>query len=101
MDDLIAFLCARLDEREARHAADWWQECKVCREPDPCWHVRNVEAERRIVERYEQAARDATILTTSEDRWDARIERASLADVLKLLALPDASHRDYDERWRP
>lgn len=85
MNDLVAFLRARLDEQEESHAADWWQECKVCREPAPCWFERDADAKRRIIEE-------------GDDRYDGADEYWR---VLTLLALPYVGHPEYREEWRP
>jgi hypothetical protein len=55
--------------------------------PDPARVLREVEARRRIVERY-------AWLREHGDTGDA-------AWVLPLLALPYADHPGYKEKWRP
>lgn len=56
---------------------------------DPARVLREVEADRRIIERYEQMKADG------ESHWYL------IYETLKLRALPHADHPDYDESWRP
>lgn len=115
MDDLIEFLRARLDEDEriARRAGDSFrqigetgvivatdgdraEECasanwagiaeQIVRH-DPARVLREVEAKRRIVDRY-------AWLRENGDTGD-------VAWVLPLLALPYADHPDYQQEWTP
>jgi hypothetical protein len=114
VDDLIAFLKARLDEdvKVARDATFWTggvPEWTARAEPDwvhiarhdPARVLAEVEAKRRIIDRAEFVAnhgpaRDhvrALDMTTGAS--------AALRDVLRLLALPYADHPAYREEWRP
>ena len=115
MDDLVAFLRARVaeDEARARSAAesygDRWtadasggvrgsiEYVSVIGEPgspddyvarhDPARVLREVDAKRRIVDRY-------AWLREHGDTGDA-------AWILPLLAAAYADHPDYREEWRP
>lgn len=101
MNDLVAFITARLDEDEqaalsAEHAhppvgwlITYHAEAMHSIRHDPARVLREVEADRRIIERYEQMKADG------ESHWFL------IYDVIKLRALPHADHPDYDESWRP
>lgn len=78
---------------------------------DPARVLAEVEAKRRIVDEH-QTEGDTCRTCTTEDRevlWDGETETvewvhrsvAAPCRTLRLLALPYASHDDYDERWRP
>lgn len=128
MDDLIAFLRARLDEdeRTARHAtqgpwvdelghpirgghelrfiiaqqAQRWNSQHIARH-DPARVLAEVEAKRRMIALCEPPLVDVT--------WPGDVARQYIpgegepwgADVLRLLALPYDGHPDYRDTWRP
>ena len=113
MDDLIAFLRTRLDEREARarQLAKDWDELEVPREghdPGEC-----DECDRARKKFYNTLDHDSPEFVLAEvdvkrriiDMWDPNVLAGSyfdaLAEVLCLLALPYAGHLDYREEWRP
>lgn len=75
---------------------------------DPARVLAECEAKRRIVEELVRAKEAlAAVLTypaSAERDASAALMRgivAQLEGVVALLALPHASHPDYDERWRP
>lgn len=109
--DLVAFLKARLDEDE-----------QVAAEVSPSGSLRaaelmvvqdgygfgaisidsarvlaEVQAKRAILDAHEDPARPPSRWDGCDDecQWDA------LRYVLQVLALPYASHPDFDEAWRP
>ncbi|MEV0616166.1 DUF6221 family protein [Nonomuraea sp. NPDC050404] len=119
MDDLAAFLRARLDEDEqlAREAGNrhWlvqdntielypeheddgymrWPTRADARHAanwEPARVLREVEAKRRIVERCERDLQ--TYIGTG-------VHVATSYLVLRMLALPHAEHPDYLEAWKP
>jgi hypothetical protein len=127
MDDLIAFIRARLDEDEqiAREAdnreSDWWwgpaaespAERHIARY-DPARVLREVEAKRKSLGLHRPGApadmADAGTLVVcvscgpSGNDPDLYMidEQASLypCDTVRLLALPWSDHPDYREEWR-
>lgn len=109
MDDLIAFLLARLDENE-RHV----ERLRELAAEDNAW--RDDEEEESRVDRYTadlDAKRhivnmakieiEAHPTTRSWDWWSERaVARNGVwEDILPLLALPYADHPDYREEWQP
>lgn len=107
MDDLIAFLWARLDEDET--AIRTWAACCVhidaCDETggylerfDTRRMLAEVEAKREILDEYrlwaEDDSRDYDQSQTAADRT------AALEVVVKLLAQPYAEHPDCRPEWR-
>lgn len=99
MDDLIAFLRARLDEREAR-AGLHDRDCVTlddtfegttdpCDCPEPAFVLADVAAKRRILDFIDE---DPPFLDGGS--W------AYLDPILRLLALPYADHPDYRQEWR-
>ena len=81
-------------------------------EASPARVLAECEAKRRIVAMAVDAAEAGVNAAAAVGGWSdaarARVERAgyaqavvSLRQVLEHLALPFASHPDYDERWRP
>jgi len=130
MDDLIAFLRARLDEDEqtARATADeygpaWTADnqmesvrsstgADVVDEPytprhhiarhDPARVLAEVDAKRRILDVYEE------VMTKFTESWSPMVPYdrlagtvSSLRRTLEFLALPYADHPDYRDEWRP
>lgn len=67
-----------------RHIAHW----------DPARALRQVERDRRILDRCERAIREVGI--PGEDQSDAVAD-----DIIRSLALPYAGHPDYRPEWRP
>jgi hypothetical protein len=100
VDDLIAWLRAQLDddERVARgHVADGLHsDC----EPQPVRWLAEVEAKRRILNRYQaQLDRQGD---WQESQLSADICAQEYADwVLPMLALPYADQPGYRDEWRP
>lgn len=119
VDDLIAFLWARLDEDEARTRellVRAQQTTLMLKDPKllgrfiPGWHdwpdvermcaerLAEVEAKREILDEYrlwaEDDSRDYDQSQTAADRT------AALEVVVKLLAQPYAEHPDYRPEWR-
>ena len=109
-NDLVTFLRARLDDDEATarrgfsHPERW---VRVAPTGIPnglsCSAVlREVEAKRRVLERYlvikaEVDDREARSLPADALRRDARI----LNEVIRDLATAYADHPNYREGWRP
>jgi hypothetical protein len=119
MDDLLAFLRARLDEDErlAQRAEpvfdahswkldevqhDYYDELAphIARQ-SPARTLREVEAMRRIIESYVTAQAKADRLVGEDDTVEAgRAWRSgALLEVLRVLALPYADHEDYRKEW--
>lgn len=107
MNDLVKFLRARLndDERVIHEAGRTDGDHELYVLDDDYRHDRivisgkraqdEVAAKRRIIDRYEQQAARASENAMEEDRaW-------TLEPVLLDLALPYASHPDYQQDWRP
>lgn len=119
-DNLIDFLRARLAEDEQVACATggrWWQPpaqptevldsggggfntflrsraAHIARH-DPGRALAEVDAKRRIIDRYERQVAKAAENAMEEDRaW-------ILGEITALLALPHASHPDYNNEWRP
>ncbi|MGQ4514236.1 DUF6221 family protein [Streptomyces sp. DW26H14] len=144
MDDLLAFLRARLDEDEAtaRAASDgpwttwtgpirtwmtkgnlchtvmtWdhptghapimtesWMDSRHIAEWHPARVLAEVEAKRRILECHEPwTASNGDIICgrCGREHIDGRPGGHFPCQTLRLLTLPDASHPDYREEWRP
>jgi hypothetical protein len=117
VDELVAFLRARLDKDEAiACAADTELSAVFIRiavfDPEmaaderhimrhkPVRVLREVEAKRRTVALYEEAVagtHDAS--RTNAATWRPIV--TVLEPVLRDLALPYADHPDYREEWRP
>jgi hypothetical protein len=113
MDELAAFLLARIAEREElarRMDADGWSPGTAVdtfgardtdelvaaywdQVGDPAHVLAECEAKREIIG--QQRAWEAN------GGPDAFRTRAALSQVLRLLALPDADHPDYQEAWKP
>jgi hypothetical protein len=116
VDDLIAFLRARLDEDE-RVALDgerYWHGIRVesateaeenhVRRWDPARVLAEVEAKRRILDDIVGEATGLDMSVDMDRRIGARDEATEpyLGDqLLRLLGLPYADHPDYREEWRP
>lgn len=103
---ITEFLTARLDEDEAlaREAEPKYDLIRVesysqanedhARRHDPARVLAEVEAKRRIVAYREQDARSDLPPVIRDPRLSA------FDAALRALALPYASHDDYDEAWR-
>lgn len=99
MSDLVAFLTARLDEREAQHTSNWRNECDRCGEHSPCWTMRDIEAKRKLIDWHSAQRSDET-------PWGDPVQICRCGydlpcSTLRMLALPDVDHPDYKEEWRP
>ncbi|MEA5366085.1 DUF6221 family protein [Amycolatopsis sp., V23-08] len=88
VDPLVAFLRARLDEREAGR--------RDSGEPD--FALADVAAKREIINQYEATAREAV-----EDPNNDEVVHCArgLRYAVELLASPFAGHPDYREDFRP
>jgi hypothetical protein len=116
MDDLIAFVRARLAEDEAaanvalRVTAEWYevaQQAIACTDTieigfayqhivryDPARALREVESKRAIVSLYRKYADDAGFNAMIEDRmW-------TTGYVLFYLAAAWSDHPDYRQEWK-
>ncbi|MEU9318406.1 DUF6221 family protein [Streptomyces sp. NPDC048295] len=67
---------------------------------DPARTLREVEAKRGLLKRYEEPEASAA-LPDSFNKLTAGVERAVLLEVFRHLTLPYADHPDYREEWRP
>lgn len=104
MDDLIAFLRARLDEREQR-ANSWPENVDY---DENLWVLADVAAKRKIIDEHSPA----DVGYCPRCQWSAE-ERDDPAKgdgmkwilapcpTLRLLVLPHADHPDYRAEWRP
>ena len=97
MDDLAAFLNARLDEDESR-----WRDLADLGEQG-YWDfmLAEVDAKRRIIAKLEHYRQRADEPCTREEgiMYDDHVD--ALTAVVQLLALPYANHPDYRPEWRP
>jgi hypothetical protein len=92
--DLVAFLRARLDEDEAwvsqwseRGGSHWqWMETRLLRE---------VEAKRAILARYEQVA------ATWRDELHGGATAGTMGFVILRIAAVYSDHPDYRPEWKP
>jgi hypothetical protein len=103
VDDLIAFLRARVAE-DKQAAEELWLPAELMDTvADTKRVLAEVDSKRRIVEHVVDsiAGWDADADEGPTDRADANCAITDLRHVLKLLALPDAGHPDYQEGWRP
>ncbi|MFF1834169.1 DUF6221 family protein [Streptomyces sp. NPDC058231] len=67
---------------------------------DPARVLREVEAKRGLLKRYEEPETSAA-LSDSFNKLTASVERTVLIEVFRHLALTYADHPDYREEWRP
>ncbi len=125
MDDLVAFLAARLDEDEqaAQSAVDelanWGGPWLAIADDiakrahfdadeigehiarwDPARVLAEVEAKRRIIDEHEPL-QNGCCDTCCEDGPYGDSNQAWPCRTVRLLALPYADHPDYREEWRP
>ncbi len=107
MDDLIAFLRARLDERQAMidlannvamNGFETVDEEAWSYLSDPEFAAADVAAKRAMVWLYRREVEDGTSISWSTEQA-ARVY--VLQHALELLALPYAAHPDYREEWKP
>lgn len=106
MNDLVAFLHARLDETEkiARDAlliegtgpASLWGRVShrmavhLSRQ-DPAYVLSEVDAKRQILTAVQDVGHDYVYITAT----------FTVGSLLAMLALPYAGHPDYRPEWRP
>jgi hypothetical protein len=94
VDDLTAFMTARLDEKE--------QFARAARLPakNRARLLREVEAQRNILARYAD-----TLARMEDDDYPAGVARDQAREyedfVLPNLAAIDSDHPDYDQEWEP
>lgn len=102
VEDLIAFLRARLDDYQ-RHIAklreltaedQGWLQSDEELPPEPDRPMIDLDAKRRIIDWYEEHKPPYGSADQQVIYEDAEI-------VIQLLALPFADHPDYREGWRP
>ncbi|MGW2089915.1 DUF6221 family protein [Streptomyces sp. NPDC001880] len=67
---------------------------------DPARALREVEAKRGLLKRYEEPETSAA-LPDSFNEFTAGVERAVLPEVFRHLTLAYADHPEYREEWRP
>jgi hypothetical protein len=112
MDDLIAFLRARLDERERR--ANSWPDGVDYDENQ--WVLADVAAKRQLLQLHEhkpipEHRRHEFDLSIYDPpfgctrcHWDGDREETfggGWCEHVRLLALPHADHPEYQESWKP
>lgn len=89
--DVIAFLTARLDEREARARAA----------ADPARALREVAAQRAMVEKYELGRR---LWNPETDDWfspAAAMFGSDMEWLIRTLVAVYSDHPDYRQEWAP
>jgi hypothetical protein len=116
VDALIAFLRARLDEDErvARTADEaWdpddyeWQDLdegprRHIGRHDPARVLAEVDAKRETLTFCEHLLETKRAQEAADELSEYSLGRAQAGGhMLRLLALPYASHPDYREEWRP
>lgn len=121
MNDLVVFLNARLDEREAKARAsggedpkDWftvgglsdsdaWNldlaDAEHIVANNPAHVLADVAAKRQIIEEHRDDE-GWCLRCADPPQYDAEWHKYPCR-TLRLLALPYASHSDYREAWRP
>lgn len=97
MDDLTAFLTARLDEDEAAARAAMPTGGRRNGKMTQRRVLADIEAKRRIVAEFEQVHVDYRTAHTPTLEG----QRLGLLKAVAVLALPFADHADYREEWRP
>jgi hypothetical protein len=109
--DLVTFLRARLDEREAAAKAvevpeDWtsprWFEdvdAEFIALNDPQFVLADVAAKRRIVDEFGDAGEWLPANRDDDEPEYAYGRARTLHDMIKLLAAPFAQHPDFDPAW--
>ncbi|MEV3857752.1 DUF6221 family protein [Streptomyces sp. NPDC050095] len=121
MDDLVQWLGEQLDEDERiardceglmwwNHPENWVSAPQMCRvalavhagnrrhivEHDPARVLREIDAKRELIRRYEAMAADVLVMT-GVDSILSEYRRV----ILPSLALPYADRPGYREEWRP
>ena len=104
MNDLIAFLAARLDEDEAvarRAAGGSPRETNLgialfIGRFNPARVLREVEADRRLLAEWQKAETDPAI----DDQWNAGLA-AGLRMAVQIRAARHSDHPDYRQEWAP
>lgn len=91
MDELIAFYRARLEEEGCIVRAAFIDSSRPPRE------LRDVEADRKLIAAYEQAAENAKH-PDYEGAWEYG---SGLEDAVKIRAERFSDHPDYQESWKP
>ena len=117
MDDLVTWLRAQLDDDERKVAAMEREERRVRTAPifqghPPNWLAgvdifvssarwrAEVDAKRRILDRYEDANAEVRSFVTADQRAAARVAQFALESVVQALALPYAGRPGYLPDWR-
>ena len=90
VDDLIAFLAARLDEAA--------QRAKGSPEEGRIWlrALRDVEADRSLLAEWQKAETDPAV----DDQWNAGFA-AGLRLAVQIRATRHSDHPDYRPEWKP
>jgi hypothetical protein len=128
VDDLIAFLRARLDDDEqtarAAHQPNWltdgrrglryglddeWMtdalttaDADHIARHDPARVLAEVDAKRQIVTAYEEAATEFKDIGPGMVSYDRMVGSvSSLRTAIECLSLAYADHPDYQDMWRP
>ena len=113
MDDLIAFLRARIDEDE-QVATEWPEVMGPPPEGSAFWfdynghpiyeprqrRLREVEAKRRIIEGCQESLEHEEQRDHVLDGGD-NDSAVQAQFTLRLLALPYSDHEDYRDEWKP
>lgn len=100
MDDMVVWLVDRLDDAERRALGDSeFSSIEAVREYAR-HQVREVEATRRLIKRYELVLVSAPSVSSYVRGQDAGYREACL-DALRDAAERYADQPDYREEWRP
>jgi hypothetical protein len=103
-DDLVAFLKTQWDDEEAdarwslENAPAAYQTDPNSMNFSPERVLREIEAKRRILDEYTRLTQDFTHATETVAE---HTRRATLEDVLALLAEPYAGEDGYKQQWKP
>jgi hypothetical protein len=102
MTDLISFVRARLDEREALYRKFVQPPADPRSGPHESWAMRDVAAQRAIVDQYDSCLRteQACYEMCIDAPYVPGLVMAFKASV-QFLAAIDSDHPDYDETWKP
>ncbi|MEU3507647.1 DUF6221 family protein [Streptomyces longwoodensis] len=106
-DERIARACSGNGEWEAEHIAIYGPDLGVevrahMAAHDPARVLREIEAKRAIVSRYEFAAKEAERLALAGSDPEVWIQvSGALQSCVLCLALPYADRPGYREEWRP
>ena len=97
MNDLIAFLTARLDDAAERARFRKSESTQYAGfETDPDDVLRDVEADRRLLAEWQKAEADPAI----DDEWNAGFA-AGLRLAVQIRAARYGDHPDYRPEWAP